>query len=178
MNDDKVVHFKSVIYQEMAESRGSWSTSEYRNLVLNIILLVYLSNKFKVKYLELVNESEGYEEDIDEYSIENIFYLPQESRWDYIMENIEAKNVKEIFYRALDYLKHSNPPLKEVVFPFSIFEIDEYALRTFLYIFKDYISDNNLENEVWIKIYKSFLKDFAGLHQEYNFVLEKIDKII
>lgn len=75
MSNKIINEFKSIIYQEMDESHGNWSTFEYRNLIFNIILLVYLSNKFKLRYLELVKEDLGFEDDPDEYILENIFFF-------------------------------------------------------------------------------------------------------
>ena len=164
MSNDNIIKFKSIIYQEMDESHGNWSTIDYRNLILNIILIKYLSERFKIKYLELVNEGNGFEEDEDEYRIENIFYLPQESRWDNIMKNIEIEDPREIVYRAIITLKHYDPILNGVFLPFSVIEIEKRSLKTFLYIFEEYNSDNNFESDVWLKIYKSFLDDFINLH--------------
>ena len=178
MTNELITTFKSIIYQEMHESHGNWSTVEYCDLILNIILIIYLSNEFNEIYLELINEREGFEEDPFVYSMYNLRYLPPQSRWDNIMGNIENKDIKETFYNAVDYLKHSNPSLKDIVRPFAIFKINEFALKTFLYIFKDFISDNDFENELWIKIYKSFLTDFVILNEEYNLLIEKIDNII
>lgn len=178
MTNELITNFKSLIYQEMHESRGSWSTTEYCDLILNIILIVYLSNGFKEIYLELIKEGKGFEEDPNVYSMYNLRYLPPQSRWDTIMRNIETNDIKETFFKAVDYLKHSNPSLKDIVRPFAIFEINEFGLKNFLYIFKVFISDNDFENRLWIKIYKSFLNDFVIINEDYNLLIEKVDNII
>ncbi len=67
-------------------------TSEYKHVVLGLIFLKYISDKFETKYNELVTEGEGFEEDRDEYASENIFWVPKESRWTFIMDN--AKDIK------------------------------------------------------------------------------------
>lgn len=56
MTNELITTFKSNIYQEMHESHGNWSTEEYRDLILNIILIIYSSNEFKKIYLELIKE--------------------------------------------------------------------------------------------------------------------------
>ena len=55
--------------------------SEYKSVVLGLIFLKYISDKFETKYQELVNNGEGFEEDRDEYMADNIFFVPQEARW-------------------------------------------------------------------------------------------------
>lgn len=182
MSNKIINEFKSIIYQEMDESHGNWSTSEYRNMIFNIILLVYLSNKFKLRYLELVKEDLGFEGDPDEYILENIFFLRPESRWDNVLENIQKEDSREVFDYAIKCLKHDNPSLKEVILPVSMFEIEEFALNRFLYIFKDFISENTFRNELWVNIYKSFLIDFISFndewHDKYEFQYFKIELVV
>lgn len=47
--------------------------SEYKNVVLGLIFLKFISDKFEERHQELVAEGEGFEEDRDEYSYKNIF---------------------------------------------------------------------------------------------------------
>ena len=64
--------------------RGNIDASEYKSVVLGLIFLKYISDKFEARYEELINEGEGFEEDKDEYTAENIFYVPTEARWSVI----------------------------------------------------------------------------------------------
>ena len=52
--------------------------SEYKHVVLGLLFLKYISDKFETKHEELVAEGEGFEEDRDEYQAENIFWVPKE----------------------------------------------------------------------------------------------------
>ena len=61
--------------------RGNLDASEYKSVVLGLIFLKYISDRFEAKYNELVEEGDGFEEDKDEYTSENIFFVPQEARW-------------------------------------------------------------------------------------------------
>ncbi|WP_246745027.1 type I restriction-modification system subunit M N-terminal domain-containing protein [Thiospirochaeta perfilievii] len=45
------------------------------------MFLKYISDKFELKYQQLVEEGDGWEEDRDEYTSENIFWVPKEARW-------------------------------------------------------------------------------------------------
>lgn len=64
--------------------RGNMDASEYKSVVLGLIFLKYISDRFEAKYNELVAEGEGFEEDIDEYASENIFFVPENARWSVI----------------------------------------------------------------------------------------------
>ena len=57
--------------------RGNIDASEYKSVVLGLIFLKYISDRFEAKYQELVAEGDGFEEDKDEYTAENIFFVPE-----------------------------------------------------------------------------------------------------
>ena len=75
------IGFEKQIWAAADELRGSMDAAEYKHIVLGLIFLKYLSDKFEEKYDELVAEGDGSEEDRDEYLAENIFFVPPEARW-------------------------------------------------------------------------------------------------
>lgn len=76
--------FVDLIFDTINDSHGKLSIDEYKTIVLNLIFLKYLSDEFEKRYQELLDEGEGFEDDIDEYISENIFYIPPEARWELI----------------------------------------------------------------------------------------------
>ena len=62
--------------------RGNLDASEYKSVVLGLIFLKYISDRFEDKYKQLVAEGDGFENDQDEYLAEGIFYVPQGARWE------------------------------------------------------------------------------------------------
>ena len=62
------------IWDAASKLRGNIDASEYKNVVLGLIFLKYISDNFEAKHAELVEEGEGFEEDRDEYMSENIFW--------------------------------------------------------------------------------------------------------
>ena len=75
------IGFEKEIWKAADLLRGNLDASEYKSVVLGLIFLKYISDKFETKYQELVNNGEGFEEDRDEYMADNIFFVPQEARW-------------------------------------------------------------------------------------------------
>lgn len=53
--------------------RGNMDASEYKNVVLGLIFLKYISDRFEEKHQALLDEGDGFEEDRDEYTSEGIF---------------------------------------------------------------------------------------------------------
>ena len=78
------IGFEEQIWKAADKLRGNIDASEYKNVVLGLIFLKYISDKFDQKHQELVDEGEGFEEDRDEYMAENIFFVPENARWNVI----------------------------------------------------------------------------------------------
>ena len=75
------IGFEKQIWDAACVLRGNMDASEYKNVVLGLIFLKYISDRFEAKYQELVDEGDGFEEDIDEYTSEGIFFVPAGARW-------------------------------------------------------------------------------------------------
>lgn len=71
------IGFEKQIWDAACVLRGNIDASEYKSVVLGLIFLKYISDRFEAKYQELVAEGDGFEEDKDEYTAENIFFVPK-----------------------------------------------------------------------------------------------------
>ncbi len=63
------IGFEEQIWKAADKLRGNLDASEYKNVVLGLIFLKYISDKFEQRYQELVEEGEGFEEDRDNIPI-------------------------------------------------------------------------------------------------------------
>ena len=68
------IGFEKQIWDAACVLRGNIDASEYKSVVLGLIFLKYISDRFEAKYQELLEEGEGFEEDRDEYLAENNFW--------------------------------------------------------------------------------------------------------
>ena len=66
------VGFEKQIWSAADKLRGSMDASEYKHVVLGLIFLKYISDRFEQRYNELVAEGYGMEEDKDEYTSQGI----------------------------------------------------------------------------------------------------------
>lgn len=64
-----------------------------------------------MKYNELVDEGDGFEEDKDEYTAENIFFVPQEARWQIVAEAAHTLEVGTTIDNALRLIEKDKPPI-------------------------------------------------------------------
>ena len=57
------IGFEKQIWDAACVLRGNMDASEYKNVVLGLIFLKYISDRFEEKHQELVAEGDGFEED-------------------------------------------------------------------------------------------------------------------
>ena len=68
-NNTSNIGFEKQIWDAACVLRGNIDASEYKSVVLGLIFLKYISDRFEAKYKELVEEGDGFEEDQDEYTL-------------------------------------------------------------------------------------------------------------
>ena len=109
------LEFEDKLWEMADKLRGNIQPSDYKDVVLGLIFLKYISDSFEEKYNELVAEEEGFEEDRDAYVAENIFYVPPSARWDFIKKNAKQSTIGQIIDDAMITIERENRNLKGVL---------------------------------------------------------------
>ena len=109
------IGFEKEIWKAADVLRGSMDAGEYKSVVLGLIFLKYISDRFESKYNALVEEGDGFEEDIDEYMAENIFFVPKEARWSVIAEAAHTPEIGTVIDEAMRLIEKENVRLKGIL---------------------------------------------------------------
>ena len=109
------IGFEEHLWTAADKLRGNMDASEYKSVILGLIFLKYVSDKFDEHYNELVNEGEGFEEDKDEYISENIFWVPVEARWTKIAEASGTESIGLAIDKAMRAIEDENKKLKGIL---------------------------------------------------------------
>ena len=76
------VSFEEALWDTANKLRGKVESSEYKHIVLSLIFLKFSSDRFEARRQELIEEGkEQYLDMVEFYTMKNVFYLPEESRW-------------------------------------------------------------------------------------------------
>ena len=102
------IGFEKQIWDAACVLRGNLDASEYKSVVLGLIFLKYISDRFDEKYNELVEEGDGFEEDVDEYTSEGIFFVPAGARWKDIAANAHTPEIGTIIDNAMRAIEKEN----------------------------------------------------------------------
>ena len=109
------IGFEEQIWKAADKLRGNIDASEYKNVVLGLIFLKYISDKFDQRYQQLVEEGEGFEEDRDEYTCDNIFFVPENARWSVIAAAAHTPEIGKVIDDAMRSIESENAKLKGIL---------------------------------------------------------------
>ena len=109
------IGFEKQIWDAACVLRGNIDASEYKSVVLGLIFLKYISDRFEAKYNELVAEGDGFEEDKDEYTAENIFFVPENARWSTIAAAAHTPEIGTVIDEAMRSIEKENKRLKDIL---------------------------------------------------------------
>ena len=97
--------------------RKNIDAAEYKHVVLGLIFLKYISDAFEELYekLNADRDSGADPEDKDEYKAENVFFVPQEARWKYLVSKAKLPEIGKFIDGAMDAIEKENHSLKGVL---------------------------------------------------------------
>ena len=99
--------------------RKNIDAAEYKHIVLGLIFLKYISDSFEQQFAKLSAGEGEYSgadpEDKDEYSAENVFFVPQDARWSYLQSNARQPTIGKMVDAAMDAIEKENTSLKGVL---------------------------------------------------------------
>ena len=145
--------------------RGSVEASEYKHIVLSLIFLKFTSELYERKKKELIDSGNKKYIDIPEfYQKDNLFYIPEQCTWNYIVSNSKQSNISLVIDKALTNIEKKNSSL-EGALPnnyFSQLDLETNKLSSLL----DSINNNlqlpsdNMGDFIG-RVYEYFLKKFS-----------------
>ncbi|UZE92476.1 MAG: SAM-dependent DNA methyltransferase [Methanosarcinales archaeon] len=109
--------FEKKLWQAADKLRSNMDAAEYKHVVLGLIFLKYISDTFTEVYNELKNDPDGLSdpEDVDEYRMRNVFWVPPEARWEYLQNNAKQPTIGNLIDDAMFAIERDNPALKGVL---------------------------------------------------------------
>ena len=104
---------EAALWESCNKLRGAVEPAEYKHVVLSLIFLKYAGDRFELRKQELIDLGlQEYIDQVDFYTAENVFYLPEGCRWSYIMQNAKQPNIFQIIDDALSNIEKKNKQLE------------------------------------------------------------------
>ncbi|MCP4651449.1 MAG: SAM-dependent DNA methyltransferase [PVC group bacterium] len=155
---------EEVLWDSANKLRGKVESSEYKHVVLGLIFLKFASDKFEKRRQELIADGkEQYLDMVEFYTMENVFYLPKTSRWNYLKENAKQDDIALKIDTALAAVEKNNPALKGALPDnyYSRLDLDVSKLASLLDTINNIDTLKDKQQDVVGRVYEYFLRKFA-----------------
>jgi type I restriction enzyme M protein len=161
--------FEDKLWEMADKLRGNIQSSDYKNVILGLIFLKYISDSFEEKYNELVAEGEGFEEDRDAYAEDNIFFVPPSARWDFIKKNAKQMTIGQIIDDSMIAIERENENLKGVLTKnYARPDLDKIKLGELIDLFSFNLGDKEAKaQDILGRVYEYFLGKFGSSEGEF-----------
>ncbi|SNR56610.1 class I SAM-dependent DNA methyltransferase [Halorubrum vacuolatum] len=172
--------FEKSLWQSAEGLRGPVESAEYKHIVLGLLFLKYMSDAFEQRRNELreltYDEESMYYcgdddeerqfilEDIDAYHEENVFYIPEEARWEGLMERATHPDIGAQIDDAMRAIEDKNPDRLDGMLPKRYSRIPQDTLEGLLNEFSELDLGNGKDTQdedVFGRVYEYFIKEFA-----------------
>jgi type I restriction enzyme M protein len=164
MAEKKQKTIEATLWTSANRLRGKIEPSEYKHVVLGLIFLKFISDKFEERRQELISEGKNeFLEMVEFYTMKNVFYLSVESRWSYIINNSKQDDISLLIDSALHDIEKNNPSLKGALPDnyFSRIDIEHNKLSTLLDTINDIDTLKDKQQDIVGRVYEYFLSKFA-----------------
>lgn len=161
--------------------RGNQEPSEYKHVVLGLVFLKYISDRFEERrrsiqaaladpnsdeYIPNPERRARYLEDRDEYTSHNVFWVPELARWGYLQGLAKTPQIGQQIDQAMDLIEKENPKIRGVL-PrnYGREGLDKGRLGQLVDLIGSIgftESDDHGSDDILGRVYEYFLGQFAG----------------
>lgn len=161
--------FEETLWDTANQLRGSVESSEYKHVVLSLVFLKFVSDKFEKRRQQLIdNGQDAFVEMEAFYQQDNIFYLPEDARWSKIKANAKQDDIAVQIDTALSTIEKRNPSLKGAL-PDNYFSRQNLEVKKLASLIdtieniETMAKENDLTEEDLVgRVYEYFLGKFAA----------------
>lgn len=161
--------FEETLWDTANQLRGSVESSEYKHVVLSLVFLKFVSDKFETRRQQLIDDGQEAFIEMDVfYQQDNVFYLPEAARWNFIKARAKQDEIALLVDTALSTIEKSNPALKGAL-PDNYFSRMGLETKTLASLIDAIDNIDTLANECEIseqdlvgRVYEYFLGKFAA----------------
>ncbi|KUO71910.1 MAG: N-6 DNA methylase [Desulfosporosinus sp. BRH_c37] len=163
------LEFENKLWEMADKLRGNIQPSDYKDVILGLIFLKYISDSFEEKYNELIVEGDGFEEDRDAYIEDNVFFVPSNARWEFIKKSAKQSTIGQIIDEAMIAIERENKNLKGVLPKnYARPELDKTKLGELIDLFSFNLGSKTAKaQDVLGRVYEYFLGKFGSSEGEF-----------
>ncbi len=155
---------ESKLWKAAEKLRKNIDAAEYKHVVLGLIFLKYISVSFEELYKRLQAEvDQGADpEDREEYKAENVFFVPTDARWSFLVSKAKDPKIGKYIDDAMDIIEKDNASLKGILPKvFARQNLDPTSLGELIDLFGNNLTTNTKSADLLGHVFEYFLGEFA-----------------
>ena len=168
-NNDKNGDYEKTLFKAADKLRKNMDAAEYKHIVLGLIFLKYISDSFEELYEKLKKGEGEYQganpEDPDEYTAENVFFVPPTARWSYLHSRAKLPSIGNDIDNAMEAIEKENPTLKGILPKvYARPNLDKASLGGLIDLIGDIAMGDLVakSKDILGRVYEYFLGEFAN----------------
>jgi len=161
-NNTASIGFEQQIWAAADILRGNMDAAEYKHVVLGLIFLKYISDKFEERYRKLQADNDDVE-DKDAYAEANVFFVPPCARWNVIAAAARKEEIGTVIDDAMRAIEKENKRLKDILPKnYARTELDKRRLGNVVDIFTNIqMIEHSTGTDILGRTYEYCLAKFA-----------------
>jgi len=181
--ETKQISMEEALWSAADEMRGSVEYPVYKQVVLGLIFLKFVSDRFTRQREKLLanEDTKAFVDQKFAYGKDNVFFLQPESRWSYLVEQAKQPDLRLKIDKAMELIEKENPPLVGAL-PSNFYvtvDLDNTKLASLIDIINKLDLTKDDEEDVIGRVYEYFLSKFSSKEGKGEFYTPKpIVKII
>lgn len=172
---------EQTLWDAADKMRGNLEAAEYKHVALGLVFLKYVSDAFETRrrwlehatadpansdyYVPNPAKRDEIIEARDEYTAENVFWVPPEARWTWLQDRAKQPDIGVLLDRAMDLIERENPTLRGVLpKTYARAEIDKRLLGELVDLIGTigFTDVDHGSDDVLGRVYEYFLGRFAA----------------
>lgn len=156
------IGFEEQIWAAADILRGNMDAAEYKHVVLGLIFLKYISDKFEERYQALLDDDDDVE-DKDAYTEVNVFFVPPIARWNVIDKAAHKAEIGTVIDDAMRAIEKENKRLKDILPKnYARDELDKRRLGNVVDLFTNIqMIEHGTDKDILGRTYEYCLSKFA-----------------
>ena len=165
-NNSATLGIENELWEAADKLRGHLDAAEYKSVVLGLIFLKYISDRFEQVRERVEKEGLDDPEDKDVYLAERVFWVPPDARWKILQDNAAKEEIGNLIDKAMDAIEKDNATLKGML-PnnYGRATLDKRRLGELVNLVSNKINfadEESRKQDTLGRVYEYFLSQFAS----------------
>lgn len=153
---------EKILWKAAEKLRDKCDPADYKNIVLGLVFLKYVSDKYTRKYQELLKKGDGSENERDYYVADHVFIVPKKALWSEVASHSKSSEIGQIVDEAFIELEKENNQLKGILpKTYSKSDLDKATLGELIDFFTTHLNMEDAEGDFFGQVYEYYIGAFA-----------------